>query len=126
MSFEPPTAGKLLALAGWAVSCLPEASPQRQSALIKFRDGCAELAECHPPELLVVRRVPAASLPRAAGPAVQAPAIVARRGASLPIAVTTATTCGESGEHRFSIRTQRCVWCQASYLEIRGRRPELF
>ena len=126
MTFEPPTPGKLLGLAGWAVSQLDQASPQQSLALSKFRDGCAELAECCPEQRLVVRRESAVTLPRAADPAVVTAPIVAWRSTSLPIAVTAATTCGEGGAHRFSIRTQRCVWCQASYLEIRGRRPELF
>lgn len=39
--------------------------------------------------------------------------------------VATVPTCREGGEHRFALTDQRCLYCGATYKDIRARKPEL-
>lgn len=130
MAFEPPTPSRLKAMAGWAVSRLFNASPSQTMALHKFKDGCEDLSENYPEEQ---RGAMKADIP-----VVHVDERVvtqdAERHAHIPVArqdlqkfverLAIPKSCEEGGEHKISIYTQRCVFCGATYRDIRGRESE--
>ncbi len=120
----PPTPDSLKAMAGWALSQLGGASNAQAVALHHFKEGCGELAENFPaPAVTCVRpQRDVSTAPSKARAAATSPRIVVRRQ---DIGRVEQLDCRATGEHRFSIRTQCCVWCGESYRKVRGRKPEL-
>ena len=115
----PPTPDNLKALAGWALSSKANASPAQETALNKFQDGCEALADNPIPLLPAPRSVPP---PAKSTPQAEAFFIPPQDVGATPL---ERISCQQGGAHRFSIKTQRCLFCNTTYKEARGRAPEL-
>ena len=134
-------------MAGWALSRVLDASDAQALALHKFKDGCGALAENCPPdanvaqpaEQLICNQQVASSKP-AVGPRPRPP-LIRQEGKRLPVEVRIVDrltgavdhiaqhlgerSCQDGGPHRYDIKTQHCKFCDQSYRQIRGRKPEM-
>ncbi len=126
MRLTDPTRGDLKAAAGWALFKQPDVSDAHANALEKFKDGCVALME-HAEET-----------PRGAvSPEAHAPVVLPRvtppRAMRIPddafdvIEALGQRTCRNGGRHSFNrLNTDMtCKWCGRTYLEAKGRMPEL-
>lgn len=91
----------LKSLAGWAIANVGPGGP-KDEALLKLRDGCTAAMEFIPDS--------APTLP----PADPSPPAVQSRPSSR----------GGECDHRFHIRTQRCIYCDQTYRAVKDREPE--
>ena len=118
----------LIAYSGWAISKKSDASDEQSLALSKFQDGCETLAKCLP-EVTIQETAyhdppPKVEVPTEDNISISAgtfQTIPKEVIASMGISVSESSTC----THRFHIATQRCVFCGKTYLEAKGRLPEL-
>lgn len=112
-------------LAGWAIT------RSDQEIYRKLLDVLAEIIPMLPESIDVdipETKKPTAKLkmrdelplPELYGDSVLADYYNAVRQGYTPVATT------EGCRHKFDIKTQRCVHCHKSYLEIRSRKPECF
>lgn len=128
MSFQEPDKSMLIAYSGWAISKKSDASAEQSLALSKFQDGCESLANCLP-EVTIQKIVyhdlpPKVEMPRQEDVSISAGSfqvIPKEVIASMGMNLSESSTC----THRFHIATQRCVFCGKTYLEAKGRLPEL-
>lgn len=124
MPFQEPTPEVLISYSGWAISKKSNASHEQQLALSKFQDGCESLAQCCPASTVTKEvHVDTAAIQNVKEPDHISVSYV------IPKEVLAATNKNmqQSGEcsHRFHIQTQRCVYCGQTYLQAKGRLPEL-
>lgn len=131
---KEPTSNDLRAMAGWALTRRENASDAQVLALLKFRDGCEDLAENMPVPLVqprVKERIPVATQ-RRERETVARPSVVPI-GHTIPLKLLAAfaddmvkgEADAEACPHRFHIATQRCIFCGQTYLQAKGRQPEL-
>ncbi len=124
MSFQEPNQEILMAYSGWAISKKSDASHEQQIALSKFQDGCECLAQCCPKSTVPTE----VHAPQEVVVKVQEPEHVSVSYV-IPkeVLALTDSNMQQSGQcsHRFHIQTQRCVYCGQTYLQAKGRRPEL-
>lgn len=142
MEFKPPTPGVLRAYAGWALSKRHMASDGQAVALHKFRDGCEELAEDFPADSLPFKTLEEHSKSVSGEPSPAGLRFPVRDSASYSapnrvrvglhgIAATIDRLaepheCVKETDHHFSIQTQRCIWCNRTYRDVKSRAPEFF
>jgi ribosomal protein L37E len=113
----------LAALAGWALTRLGGGGPHDE-AMNKLRDGCEAAlpfveAEKQPPvSLPSLPKMPEKSWPK---PSTMPPPTPKRR--AVPVTMAD-QSCQETGEHRFHISTQCCMYCGQTYRQVKNRDPE--
>lgn len=127
MSFQEPNPETLIAYSGWAISKKSGASDEQTIALSKFQDGCESLSKCCPSSTVPIE-VQHDPEPKRPGPPEQM--IVPSQVADIipkEVIAAMGVNVSESGQckHRFHIATQRCVYCGQTYLQAKGRLPEL-
>ena len=124
---HPPTPSLLKAYAGWAISVNDGVSPAQSLALDRFRQGCAELAEDFPlHKICVPSGAPTRTAVRSS-PSGSAFIPVTRENIhALVNRIESGHTCQTAADHKFSIHTQRCLWCNRTYRDVKGRKPEFF
>lgn len=125
MNLIEPTKCELQAAAGWTLIKRQSVAPAHALALDQFRDGCVALAE-HADETrrgAAVQQDSPAKLPSLPQPRASVQ--------SLPddvldvIEALGTRTCRNGGRHRFGVRDRKCKYCGQSYMDVKGRQPEL-
>lgn len=115
----PPDRQHLQALAGWSLVARHNCSDRQHLALCRFGDSCGELSDVIetvpiPRQEVISARVPS----RATEPLVEARALVRENLATQPEA--------QCAHAKFDIHTQRCLTCNMTYRQAKGRKAELF
>lgn len=132
MTFQEPTPDSLKAMAGWAISKKRDASDEQVLALGKFQNGCSELSECCPAPSHVsvsgttVEKTPEKCITRTErAETVIASSRIEIVPESLVLARYGMVQPCNGVAHSFDIRNQRCKSCGISYIDSKGRKPEL-
>jgi hypothetical protein len=121
----PPTKQHLEALAGWSLLARQNASDHQSMALCRFGEASGELAG------VVDELVPSIS-----GSPTQHSTASPRQPLTEPqhapwvpeeVRELVMPHLNEGGEcpHKFSIDTQKCVYCGLTFRAVKGRKPEL-
>ena len=124
MSFQEPNQEILMAYSGWAISKKSTASDEQHLALAKFQDGCESLAQCCPASMVTEDvHFPNGNVEKVKEPEHLSVSYVIPK----EVLALTDPNMQQSSQcsHRFHIQTQRCVYCGQTYLQAKGRLPEL-
>jgi hypothetical protein len=120
----PPSKQHLEALAGWSLVQRANASDRQHLALCSFGESCGELAEVVEelvsplPPGTTAQVAPSRQLPPAGADVPEIPREVQELVFPQLLA---ASEC----QHKFDIRTQKCVYCGKTYFQVKARKPEL-
>lgn len=119
--FNEPTKSDLQAQAGWALVKRAMTTPEHAVALDQYRDGCEALMPFAPAagEGGSVRAEAPVVTPASPQPA------VAKQIPMEIVAALNLKSCAETGQHKFNIHTQRCVFCDKTRRQALARDPEL-
>ncbi len=121
----PPTKQHLEALAGWSLMARHNVSDHQHLALCRFGEASGELAgvveELAPGGNFTVSSAPEPPRRQPLSEPVLAPMIPDE----VKRAVFPELDQGGECRHKFSIDTQKCLYCGLTYRQVKGRKPEL-
>ena len=119
----PPTKQHLEALAGWSLLARQNVSDHQHLALCRFGEASGELAGVVD-ELAPGNHIAPTSAPEAPQ---RQPLTATAPWIPSEVRELVMPHLNEGGEcpHKFSIDTQKCVYCGLTFRAVKGRKPEL-